>query len=549
MLARSIALFLIAVLMLFGFLTGFFMSALAFRDPDICWLLALGRWISEHGHLPYQDPFSSNLSSYAFISPQLPLIQYQWLSELVFFFFWQLGKQPALLIFLSLLASVTFIAIPAWLLLNRQSSFMAVVLIVLGFACSAIRFVARPEMFSSFWLVLLILVLYRYRELATKQQLAACLAIFVISSLWSNSHMLFPLSVIITGLLCCAWFGQAYLENRENLRQPVVFMGLPFIAALSGTLLNPWGLGLWQYECRLLISPVSFANIDHHAPIWTNLPGIAALSLFIIAALWLGLVMRNVGILASLPGLLLYGCSLYLGTKYAKLIPQCYLLICAALVSLPPGAAEIGRIGKIPYLMNISSTLNTIWERQKTVVMISIAGLACAGALALMRMSGIPQMPGSTACFTPPFQAIEYLERCRPAGRLLNEGLFGSTMTWYMRNCPDLFIDSRFSMFEPDLVRDYEHMMLCEGDWQKLLSKYGIAWVFLPVHVPLANALLGDCGWQVDYKDSLALVLSKKSLPGGKANLSGPAQGIFLGQQGRPASNFAAGPDRKVLRK
>lgn len=536
MVAKYAALFLMASFIVFGFLAGFSMSALAFRDPDICWLLALGRWISEHGYLPYRDPFSSNLYSYALVSPNLPLMQYQWLAELLFFSFWRLGKEPALLLFLSALAAFTFVAIPVWILLNRRFSVLALIVVGSGLVAVFVRFVARPEMLSSFWLALLIAVLYRYRQYTVRQQFLASVAVFFIAAFWSNSHMLFPLAGLASGSLSLAWCVQEHRESGCKAGQgyplALFFLCLPFLAVLAGTLLNPWGVGLWQYEARLLVSPVSFANIDHQAPVWADMHGLAALIFFAAGLISIGLVVGDKGWLACLPGVLLYGLSLVLGIKYAKLIPQSYLLVCAALACLPGAPEETGKCGRLPYLRALSSAVGDVWSRQKKLVLISLVGVSCLGALALMQMQGITSLPAATQCFTPPLQAIAYLDKVRLPGRLLNEGLLGSTMIWHMRNCPDLFMDSRFSMFEPALVRDYESMLLCEGNWQQLLKKYDIAWVFLPAGVPLARVLLTDSSWQLNYKDQLAVVLSRKALAG--SNVDSLSGGVSSKQQSMP---------------
>ena len=48
-----------------------------FRDGDISWHVAAGRWIMEHGGVPKADPFS-------FTMPGHPWVAHEWLPEVVY---------------------------------------------------------------------------------------------------------------------------------------------------------------------------------------------------------------------------------------------------------------------------------------------------------------------------------------------------------------------------------------------------------------------------------------------------------------------------------
>lgn len=80
-------------------------------------------------------------------------------------------------------------------------------------------------------------------------------------------------------------------------------------------------------------------------------------------------------------------------------------------------------------------------------------------------------------------------------------------MEWNMKNPPDIFIDGRFDSFDRQLVYDYNTMRLCRGNWQYLLDRYKICWLFFPPKTPIITRLLGNAQWKIAYSDDAATVL------------------------------------------
>lgn len=564
--AKISALAIVSAFLAIVFFAGVFASQIAFRDPDTCWILALGKWIVDSHSLPSVDPFSSNLSSYVKVSTG-PLIQYQWLIESAFYFVWTYGKEVALLLLVSTVCIFAFAVVPFLLLSAAPFSLSSILIIVFGLYATSLRFIARPEIFSSLFLGLIILLERSYVFLDRKRQVLACVSIAFFMMLWSNSHMLFPLGPIY---LVLATFGRL-IQLRSWQMKEVVLQMMPLLAGLVGSLLNPWGADLWIYDYRLTQSPVSFENADHQAPIFSQPYTISFLICAASAAFVLVKRLRRVALRdtlrAFLPALLAGGMFF----KYAKLIPESYLLICAAvsLSALKPywgiantalpaesvagdaasgdaasgaaagdavagdaaGAAasddavtgdELGsRTPSARSSSAESTSSNSAFFREFSLAFenfgkaralgaITILILGVIGAMLGLKMFGMPSLPGETQFFKVPDKAIAYLnEHAIPGKRLLNEGLYGSVMTWRMKRCPDLFIDSRFSQFEPKLVADYESMILCKTGWEKLLADYKIDSVFIPNAAPLADKLKHDFGWKVFYSDELAVVLCR----------------------------------------
>ena len=76
MLALLVSRVVLGAILCTAFFIGFWTAGVGLHDPDTCWLLALGRYMYESGHLPATDIFS-----WSFAGTGRRFIQYQWLSE------------------------------------------------------------------------------------------------------------------------------------------------------------------------------------------------------------------------------------------------------------------------------------------------------------------------------------------------------------------------------------------------------------------------------------------------------------------------------------
>ncbi len=508
---------LLALFLSFVLLAGTYAAAVGFRDPDTCWLLALGRWISIHHALPLIDPFSSNLSTYAQVAKDQPLIQYQWLIELLFFQTWKLAGERGLLGLTALVFCTSLIAMPMTYFqrgkLVKPAAFM---LSSMGAFAASLRVVTRPEIFSTLFFSLLIFVNLDYRSKISKFQKAFCLiASSLIMVVWCNSHMLFPIGPGFLSVYSAAYFLENYLGSRrlpENWRFVLVNLSLTYLA----TLVNPWGFGLWQYLMRLLVSPVSFENADHQMPDPRLITSqvLIAIFLFYIVYFCYAFFKKKLALKYMMLPIICFCLAALMSLKYAKLVPQSLLIAAAA-------ASELSiRLRILNQSINGGSSSERLWQdflnslekicgplSKSWVLTIALICLIGAFQASSFRQAELPE---TTEFFKPPFKAIDYLNKHPQKGRLLNEPLYGSVMTWKMSQPPNLFMDSRFSMFEPELVEEFTNMLLCEKNWQELINKHEIDWIFVPVKMPLAIEFSKSSAWQQIYKDEDAVILKKK---------------------------------------
>jgi hypothetical protein len=488
-----------------------FAAALAcsvgFRDADVCWLLAIGRAIVTHHGLSLTDPFSSNLFSYVSVAPDLPLIQYQWLGAVLYYKIWQWTGPVGLLSFTGLIAYTALIALPmSFFERGRVPKLTAFVICVLGFGASYLRIMTRAHTLGMLLFAILVAVNLHYQVKNRRQQIITLVVSSLVMVIWTNVHLFFPLGAAFLGLTwatnaLAGWLKEKKLPDYS----PMQFITL--VLASFSTIINPWGYHFWLFIYKLTHSPVSFDNIDNQAPA-TGSP--AAIFLITLAIVYLGctifLLRRRNEYPANHLAPLLY--FLFVGVviiKQAVLIPLLVIIAAAGLSELYAQQA-IESTSTKNFLTDINVYLNRVWRFLPTNGVAPLMALGLIGAYTATT-SRTAQLPEDTVYFKPPMKAIEFLKAHPQKGQIFNDALYGSCMMWYLDQPPNLFIDGRFSVYDPAFVKQYENMMLCREDWRQLLKQFQISQVFAPSGMPIAKTLKNDPEWKQIYCDDRSTIL------------------------------------------
>ncbi len=200
-----------------------------FGDPGVGWHLKTGELINQLKSLPQFDPFLS-------LSDQTKIwIHDQWLSDLLFWKFYQWGGFPLLQVLTIILCVTPFIIFLSPLLKEVTTSMLketTVLLFVIVMA--AIQWFFRPVILSFFLFTYLYVQAYRFRyEINSRPKLFYTIPLVFI--FWANLHPAF-----ILGIFTLAIF---FLESPAGKRKAF------FLVSLSSallTLINPWGFKLHQ---------------------------------------------------------------------------------------------------------------------------------------------------------------------------------------------------------------------------------------------------------------------------------------------------------------
>jgi len=191
-------------------------------DPDLWLHLQAGRWIAEHGRVPWEDPFSYTAGGHRWIA-------YSWLPEIVFYRVTQGFGFAALILltagFGSLLLGLLYRACRAGGAARNES------LAVAAFAGAATSgaWTERPQLLS---FVLLATLVWWLRSPRIRPHLWWAAPFLMV--VWANVHLLFAVGIGLLALdAACAWF---------DVRR----VAAVFTSALAA-LVNPYGASLFTH--------------------------------------------------------------------------------------------------------------------------------------------------------------------------------------------------------------------------------------------------------------------------------------------------------------
>ena len=519
-LASWVARICVVLFLFWLFCFGGLIAGIAFHDSDTCWLLSLGRWFIEHRALPTIDPFSSGVSTYDSIIPGAPLVQYQWLAEILFYSVYKLAALPGLIILVSCAAYIAFVCLP-YLFLRKSNcpQLLSFLLIVCATGLAAQRIFVRPHTMTFPFLAALIYLYVPSKYSLSKISFSLILTVAMIMLLWTNTHLLFPLGVIFIGMVIVSGFLEARFLDRDS--SFCFYQLLLPIFAIFATFINPWGPALWAYVERLRTAPNNYLMQEVVPLNLFDLHNSDSVFLLVLLITYLSLgwryqlySWRQTGILSPV----LVISALFMSAQHNRLVPVSGLFMLAAIAELinRKGLQPIkdNRQIKNQELANSQSFLARVENHIHTLLPAPYLWLTSLGAIMLLGTIGViihfpPQLPQSSIAFQAPFAAIDFLKTHRPAGKVFNDPQFGSMMVWYLPN-PDVFYDSRYSQYEPERILEYLKLINCQPGYKELWQKYNFDWAFVKSSIPLVKALR-DMGWTTVYEDNSSVILVRGS--------------------------------------
>ena len=511
----------ICLLVWLGYKAGGHAAGIGLRDPDSCWVLAMGRYIFEHHMLPTADPFS-----YTLASQHQPYAVYQWLSELIYFCFYKLYKLKGLLLGHALLVSSTFVIAPLAIFMRMRAAMApALIFVVLLLLSASFRFTVKSEIFSFSLLFVWLAILWEWRVRAeensamgsSKQNLLFVASLFVVMLFWSNLHITFIFGFIILTLLLLSEAVHCVLRREAvGLKLNPLILGL--IAAFLASLINPIGWQLWSYVPFVFFSP-THQFVPEMQPLSLadfRTPG-SQVFLFPFLALFassLYLVVRRLqpaqvgqegtskAIRLTIFSPLIVGCAAVLALGARRAIPFAAILLLCDCAYLLKGMDKLDVKNSFA---DFENKLRQLFER-KSVLIFSLIGLfSLHGAYSII-VKYPPSLPQSSDLMTVPAYAIEALAKKPLAGRVLNDVQYGDVLIWYLPGVVPVFIDTRFALYGGKLVKDYMTISTCAPGMEQLLQEYKFDWAFFPTDAPISKYLRTNNAWLEVYQDETASI-------------------------------------------
>lgn len=103
-----------------------------------------------------------------------------------------------------------------------------------------------------------------------------------------------------------------------------------------------------------------------------------------------------------------------------------------------------------------------------------------------------------------PIEAVNFLQKEKPDGRMFNSYNFGGYLIWALPEYP-VFVDGRADLHQDDIILTWYRVKNGSDEWQAVFNQWGIEFVVLEPGAPLLTVLEKE-GWKEIYRDDIAVI-------------------------------------------
>jgi hypothetical protein len=474
-----------------------------FRDGGTGWHLRAGQLILSTHSLPQTDPFSVSTAG-------RPWFAWEWLADLAMGAASGWARLYGVSLLAALVIASTFALLFTMLRERGTELFVAIGLVLLCFASATIHMFARPHVAS--WLLTLIWL--RLLESARRGNPTKLWWLPPLMVVWVNVHGGFLLGLVLLGIYGVDALWEAGREPSPAAQRWARVVGYALAASVAATLLNPYGYMLHIHIYQYLTNPFLMDHIqEFQAPNFHGLAERGFALLVLLAVAGLALWRHRIPIRDLLILLLAVSSGLYASRN----LPTASMLI--ALVIGPIWSQVFGENSPEEGNDNLwraaFSRMRVLESRMGRTdatlrgglwiilgVVLIVFAAAHGGAL------GTLQMQAEFEDTRFPVQAVSFLQM-----QGLHDPVF-STDQWggyliYRLFPAKVMVDDRHDLYGSEFFENYLRIVRVEPGWRDRLRSMHVTRILVPAGSSLAGALEGASSWQVEYKDSTAVLFRR----------------------------------------
>ena len=457
-------------------------------DGDLARHLRHGQYMLEHGELIRADPFS-------FSRPGAPFVGFEYGSQLLYALAEGVGGLPAVAILAGLLIALTYTLLTGFLL-SRVDPLLAWLTVALAIALGSEHWTARPHLFSSLAVVILLAMLER------GIRRGAALPTAVLFVVWANLHGGFVYGWILIALYLGGSLGEfIWGTDRAVWGERVRYYGTMLISSVVATLLNPHGLELHRHLLGFFGKPflrdntAEFASPNFHEP-----AGKVFLAVLLVCLISLTLHRRR----PTLPRLFVI-CA---GIAFALIAVRNILLF--GLTALPLLALHLDELWRrLPDPRGVRGGFEATARSTATLPwMIPVVLLMVTLALGRGRLGSAQLIRDEFDATVFPVAAVSWARHNELKGRVYHEFAWGGYLL-YAWPQQKIYIDGGTDFFGEDLFREYSMIKGMAPGWRDRLDAHGISLLLLRREAPVSHQVARDGTWTMCYCDSLAVVFRR----------------------------------------
>lgn len=339
---------------------------------------------------------------------------------------------------------------------------------------------ARPHIFSYGGVILLLFVLERQKQ-------TALWAYALVFALWVNLHGGFVYGLALMGAYAA---GAILVAGPVSWLQQGRIWGARVGAAVLGTLVNPYGVGLYRQITQTLSDPmVTMATTEFQPPTVRDGPGLLFAASVLLGMALLAASKRRLSA-QRLLALLLFGAAAFASGRHVPL----FGIVAGAVLALhwSPAFAEPRErywFGDV-IAHTERNTAPGLW-------LVPIALLACVTA---PLNAAIPQEFPRRGY---PVQALAAIQSLDLSGRIIHSLPWGGYLMLMRQEHPVFVHPLRY---ESSALYDYHLVQSASPGWEEVLARWNVRDVLVPSEAPVVTALSRKAEWRLVHRDSTATV-------------------------------------------
>lgn len=467
---------LVALLVWLVALTATGGSAGLLQDAGTGYHVRVGDLILRRHAVPRTDGFS-------FTHEGQPWYAWEWLSGVLFSVLYAMAGLKGIILFTAALIVAAFGILVRHMIWKGANALTALFLTHVAIAVGSLHFLARPHLFTLFFMAVAMYAIERDRAEPSWH----FYLLIPLTTLWANLHGGF--AALPTALLCFAGGDLiAYLRGRGDLAR-VNRYALVAVACLLASGLNPYGftehahlLGYVNAEwARKLV-------LEWQAPTFEGVQGLYV-ELMVLGS---AMVLLRCLLRGEFHHVLLLAFWLHAGLHSVRHLPVLSVVVLPlAAVELQQGwdwfASRARRGSAVRVLAGIGDDHRAGLARLSVWPAVAVAAIALSSAL---------PFPADFPPSRYPVAMVTKYSAMLEKSRVFSTDAVGDYLIYRLAAHGTVFVDGRSDMYGPQLTSEYLTALNGGRDWERVLAGYRVNAALIPSNCGLASLLRGREGWE-----------------------------------------------------
>ena len=453
-------------------------------DGDLGRHITIGGYILNNFSIPTLDIFSFTMNGQ-------PLTPHEWLAQVIFALTHQGISLSGPVLVIALLIGFTFSIVYHDSQRCSKMPLLSIVFVIWAAAASSLHWLARPHIFTFFYLALWT---YLLEQISQDKKIPVWL-FGILMLLWANTHGAFIAGFVVW----CAYVGGDLLEawaQKQWLPAKLKTWIMIGILSFAVTFINPVGAHLWDTSFSFIRNSYLVSHTQEYLPPNFHSP-------------------------ATWPFLALVAFSVMASSISTKRLPFHQALLLTGWTAL-----ALYSVRNIPLYAIVAapilSQMTTHWfetsrwnTMEKNIIQIEqqlhgwLWPVVCTLAASFVLLTPAMQAYNTYDPAVFPVQAMDWLVENPQQGQGFNHFSWGGYMLYRQWPGQLVFIDGQTDFYGEKLTREYEQVVSLSIGWEQVLEKYQINWVLIPTNSALVIALSQLSGWSVGYHDETATIINK----------------------------------------